>query len=224
MSESGYIDNDAWKIYPHSSLLFVAPSRGGKTFLCKKLIENLADIFHPPKIEKILYCFSRWQPLYDEMQQAFDNIEFKEGIPDKEYVEAFARDSEGALILDDLMIPLFNNKDLANFFLVDSHHLNLTIIALTQSLYNQGKFSRNIILNVCYFFLLNQTHDSAQYHILFSRMFPGKKESWTKLFDEVFSQPYRYIMVDAHPAQKFKDIRLRANLFKDEEKLVIYKI
>ena len=57
---------------PRSSMLITGQSNSGKTVFVNKLLQNL-DGMYEVKPEAIMFCYSVWQPLYDDMEQ---NIPF----------------------------------------------------------------------------------------------------------------------------------------------------
>ena len=49
----------------------------GKSVFCMRLISNARECIAPPP-ERIVYCYSVYQPLFDQ----YPNVEFVEGLPD----------------------------------------------------------------------------------------------------------------------------------------------
>ncbi len=64
--------------FPFSAVIS-GPSSSGKTVFVKKLLCN-ADKMINVKMYNIVFLYSCWQPLYDELSSLFD-IQFVEGIP-----------------------------------------------------------------------------------------------------------------------------------------------
>jgi len=50
------------------------------------------------------------------------------------------------VILDDLLTDVYS-KQLCELFTLGSHHRNISLILITQNLFHQGRFCRNISLN-----------------------------------------------------------------------------
>ena len=64
----------------------------------QKILTNHKELISHP-IEKIVFCYSRLQNAFDELQKSLI-IEFKEVLPD---IEDFDSKKNNLLILDDLM-------------------------------------------------------------------------------------------------------------------------
>ena len=81
--------------------IFVSgPTQSGKTMFCKKLIENASKMFTEAP-EKILYAYSEYQKMFEEMQH-IPNLTFYEGLPDKNVIDDFTSNQNHTLIfLDD---------------------------------------------------------------------------------------------------------------------------
>lgn len=56
-----------------------------KSIFTKRLIENADDMFTEPP-EELLYAYSEYQKLFDEMQD-MPNLMFHERLPDKDRLE-----------------------------------------------------------------------------------------------------------------------------------------
>lgn len=56
-------------------------------------------------LEKIMYAYSEYQPLFNVIRQAIPNIIFHQGLPDREELEALSEGMDHVvLVLDDLML------------------------------------------------------------------------------------------------------------------------
>ena len=55
-------------------------TRAGKTAWVRSLLQQASETIHPPR-ERIVWCYSQWQPAYTEMLVAMPQIEFVKGIP-----------------------------------------------------------------------------------------------------------------------------------------------
>jgi len=71
------------------------------------------------------------------------------------YHDGMPQDFENAhgetclIILDDLLNEVYS-KDVCDLFIKGSHHRNISVILITQNLFHQGRFCRDISLNAKY--------------------------------------------------------------------------
>ena len=124
------------------------PTVSGKTMLLKELLRKDKII---PSPDRIVYLYKRWQHLYDEMQEMIPNIEFILGIPDdldEDYF--FDVNKNNVIICDDMMSVAAVDPKIADLYTEGSHHRNLSVINLTQSLFPPGKMQslRGVIPNI----------------------------------------------------------------------------
>ena len=138
----------AFAFKENSSICLIGSTGSGKTRWVYRLISNLPDMFEGPKISKILYCYGVYQSLFDEMQQTVSNLQFQEGIPSQQDIEALAEGQNHCLlVLDDLMSKVVASETMQDLFCQFCHHKNISVVYLTQNLYQGGKCARTIALN-----------------------------------------------------------------------------
>ena len=156
------------------SLVVSGPSNCGKTFFVKSVIENASRVISH-NVDNIVYIYSCWQPLYDQLLQ-IKNINFVNGVPDSLCDDTLLPPTKNnLLIIDDLMNDASNNIEVQNVFTKYVHHRNLSCIYLVQNLFIQGKSSRTISLNTNYLVLFKNPRDKYQITLLGRQMFPGNK-------------------------------------------------
>ena len=80
-----------------SNFYISGQSQCGKSYLVRRLLYYLNDLFHPVP-SKVIYCYGEYQKEFDELHE----VEFIEGFP--EDLNALTRGHEQTLlVLDDLM-------------------------------------------------------------------------------------------------------------------------
>ena len=114
----------------------------GKTTFTLKLLENAQSLFRPTRPGFTILIYETWQSCYDKMlEKKLINLSIK-GFENMDYLkELFEENKEkgGTLIIvDDQMQKIDYN--LVNIFTIYSHHLNVTCLLLTQSLFLSNKF------------------------------------------------------------------------------------
>ena len=144
------------------------PSKSGKTTLLKEILLN-RDTLINQRIQKIVYCYTRWQESFDELKKAIPTVEFLQGLPD---IDLFDSNINNLLILDDLMKECGKDSSIYDIFTIDSHHKNISVYFLTQNLFPKEKNARTISLNCNYIIVLNNPRDRAQIFHLARQMYP----------------------------------------------------
>ena len=126
--------------FDSSDIMFKSPFTmniiGPSTSLVSDLLENTETMITPTP-QKIIYCYSLYQPLFEYLKDKIKNIEFIKGLPDIDEI------SNCLLILDDLGQDCIDNKDIVLLFIVGSHHRNISVILLTHNIYEKGKYNQS---------------------------------------------------------------------------------
>ena len=191
-------------MHPFTAII-AGPSQSGKSMFCMRLIRNARECIAPPP-ERIVYCYSVYQPLFDQ----YSNVEFVEGLPDLNMFDGVKRT---LLIIDDLMHE--TNDAVAKLFTRVSHHKNVSVVYLTQNLFNNNKHNRTISLNAHYMILFKNVRDATQVHCLARQMFPKNSEAMMQGYKDATGKPYGYLLVDL--TQSMDDrYRLRTKIFPGE--------
>ena len=162
----------------------------------------------PPPIECI-YNYGVWQDLYDSIKCEFP-VKFVEGMTK---IEDLPKDGKHRLwILDDLMEDAANSADIANVFTKFSHHLNYSVVLLSQNLFNKGRYFRTISLQVQYLWLLKSVRDTSIISTLGRQM--GNTKFLTACYVDATSVPFGYLFLDLKPSSNDK-YRIRSQIFND---------
>lgn len=203
------------------SLVVSGPSNCGKTYFVKDVIENAAKVISH-NIDNIVYIYSCWQPLYDQLLRVRD-INFVNGLPESLCDDTLLpTDKNNLLIIDDLMNDASNNLEVQNVFTKYVHHRNLSCIYLVQNLFIQGKASRTISLNTNYLVLFNNPRDKYQMSLLGRQMFPGNTKFFLEAFNNATGVPFGYLLID-YKAKTPDYLRLRTNLLSDQPVVYVPK-
>jgi hypothetical protein len=197
------------------------PSQAGKTTFVLKLLNNVDTMF-TKKPERILYCYGAWQNAYKELEK-MAYVTMNEGVPTRSQMEEFTYDRKPTLlVLDDLMAKIIKDPDVQHYVTVMSHHNNIGIVLIMQSIFPQGKCARTISLNCHYMVLFNNKRDLNQIQVLGRQIMPGKADFFIDSYKKAVSIPYSYLVVDIHPNSDPR-FELRTRIFPQDEPLIVYE-
>ena len=196
-----------------SNFYISGQSQCGKSYLVRRLLYYLNDLFHPVP-SKVIYCYGEYQKEFDELH----GVDFIEGFPE-DLNELTRGHEQTLLILDDLMSECSKDQRVSDLFTRGSHHKGISVFYLTQNLFPPGKLSRTISLDSHYFIVFKNPRDSLGIATLAKQMFPGRTQYLMDSFHDATKKPFSYLLIDCHP-QTPENIRLRTNIFPGERHIV----
>ena len=145
------------------------------------------------------------------------NVSFHEGVP-QNFGDDVGRPC--LIILDDLLNEVYS-KDVCDLFTKGSHHRNISVILVTQNLFHQKRFCRDISLNAKYSVALKNVRDKSEFQYLARQVHPEDSDSLYKSYLDATERPHGYLILDF--AQDTDDrLRYRNNVFPDEYPPIIY--
>ena len=207
------------KIKAASTIMVSGVSKSGKSYWLYQLLKNSDTMFEKPP-NKITYYYNIYQDLFDRMKAEIPNIHFVQGLPDS-LESVSAKGKHNIICLDDMMLQVCDSSKAGEFFCVGSHHLELTIIYLTQNLFAPGKISRTIALNSEYLCIFKNLRDSQQVSVLGSQMFPGQSKSFLACYKDAVNPDYGYLFIDL-TATSSDMVRLRTKIFPGEQTIIYH--
>jgi hypothetical protein len=212
---------DTLKFQTPSIITLVGATSSGKTTLVHRLLSERKLMFKEEPRE-ILYCYSCYQPLYDNLHSSVPGVSFHEGIPEEDTIKEFgSRNNHKIIILDDLMSKATSSPTILDLFCQFSHHLNISVIFITQNIFHAGKCSRSLNLNSHYYILFKNKRDVNQIKTLGRQLFPGKKDVLLNSYLDATSSPFGYLLVDLHPKSDDK-FTMRTNIFPEDQDMIVY--
>ena len=202
--------------------MIAGSSGSGKTTLLYKILRYQDEIFETPP-EKI-YLF------YSEPQEIYNNMEY-EGVVDKlimgtptseklkQLVSPYKKKGGTVCIFDDALKDI--TDDMEYIFTTLTHHLNMSVFFLTQSLFFQNKSYRTMTLNAHYLFVMKSPRDSSQISHLAKQVSPYKTKFVIDSYQNATRRPYTYLLIDLH--QRTPDyLRYLSNIVPSEWPMEIY--
>ena len=170
----------------------------GKTRLIKEMLQKCSTMIYPAP-QRIIYLYTRWQPLYDEiLSTVHPRVKFVQGIPSNLDQDSFINPRvNNLIIIDDLMSLSSKDPRITELFTEGSHHRNLSVVAINQNLYYSKDPTQR--RNCHYIILFNNPVDKQQVMTLGLQMYPEKPHHLGNHFNEAVSKPYGYLLVDLKP-------------------------
>ena len=86
------------------------------------------------------------------------------------------------------------NQLVANIFTKISYHRNISILHLTQTLFDKNKYARTISLNAHYLVLFKNPRDASQFATLARQMYPSSWKFAIEAYKDATSVPYGYLL------------------------------
>lgn len=201
--------------FQHPCTCLVVGGTGvGKTYFVKKVIEQ-RDVLFSSTFEEIIFYFSEWQPLYEDLASQH-GVNFREELP---VLSDFSPGLGPKLVvIDDFMHEIKKHqKEILQFFIKGSHHRNLTIFFLSQCLFPDGL--RQISLNSHYIVLLKSSRDLAQIRTFCLQVDPTHWRALLEAYEDATQEGHTYILFDFKPKQ-LDHLRIRTKIFAEETDVV----
>lgn len=207
------------------NLLITGFSQSGKTSWVRnflKFIDHLCT--HKPKY--VILFYKAMQPIYNDMlaEKLVDKlIDVSVQFPSLDEIYQLIqpyKDTGGSMMLfDDTMSDV--TTDFEQLFCNASHHLNSSIIYLTQNMFYNNKAFRTMSLNSHYITVMKNPRDTQQISILARQFKPNNSNFVIKSYMDATRKNYSYLLLDFTPDSP-EIIRVRTDIFPNEAPLKIY--
>src|SRR5690625_4614167 len=191
---------------PFTALVSGASGSGKSTFTLKLL--QSPHLFEQPVSEVLWFhgVNAINTPIGDASIRTFA------GLPDAETLKHLSADGgHRILVLDDLMMELIKDKALlAALFTKYSHHYRLSILLLTQSLFDIPRIVR---INTHYFVLFRSLSEKLNIQNLGKQLFPGKLKYFLGSFDDATTRNFGFLIISVHPREQNRCFTLATDVF-----------
>ena len=172
-------------------LFLSGPSGCGKTSLITDIIKNMNKIaMNPP--QNVVYFFKTWQSKFDILKNEY-GVAFMED--NEVMIEQLKSLQSSALVIFDDMINSDNLKYIAQLFTVYGRHLDLSLAFLSQRLFNNNEFFRQISQNSDYLVVFKNPRNSSDIRILGSQM-TAKSNDLIQIYKKATEKPYSYLFIN----------------------------
>ena len=188
---------------PFSMGVFGCRNSGKSVFTKNLLLSDLIDV------KKVLWIYKTWQEdIFIQLQQRI-NIEFVDDLPN---FEDMKKQENTIIVIDDYFVEAANNNQVLALF-SRGRHLNLSVILLSQNLFHNGKYARDMSLNMDYIVLFRNVRDASQIRHLGQQMYPENKDFLVNVFRDATKEPYSHLFLDLR-SNSIDTLRVRANILK----------
>ena len=173
--------------------LFVSgPSRCGKTFFVADMLQNIQTFAkQPPSL--VVYIYKVWQTKFDEMSNVVHIfLEDQKNIVDK--IKEYATGAPILIVFDD-MINSSSLSELAPLFTVDARHMNMSLVFLTQRMFVNDEYFRQISQNCDYFIIFKNPRNSSEIRTLAQQITPGSLHL-INMYIEATKEPFSYLFIN----------------------------
>ena len=114
------------------------------------------------------------------------------------------------------------DQNIMNFFTIYSHHLSVTCMLLTQTLFDSKREFRTVSLNASYIVIMKNSRDASSITNLAKQTHPYRTRFLTNSYLDATKQAYSYLLIDMVPETP-EEIRIRSNIFEDPIKVYMPK-
>ena len=144
----------------HNTIIFGQTGAGKTCFILDVIRYKLVHPFP----NNIYYMYKIRQPFMDQI----NNINFIEGLD----FNAIDTNTPSMLVIDDLVLS--TNKDVAEMFILGSHHRQISIFFITQNLFPNCNLFRLMSTNSHYFVIFQNQRNFRQVMTLARQIFVGR--------------------------------------------------
>ncbi len=220
------VSPDFIKIQCPSRMVVAGPSMSGKSQFAQKLV-LFRDRIYTHTFERVLYCLPEnsihlHQKFLEELKEACAYVEIVEGLPDINALHLNADHlSHKLLILDDLMTRAFASKEILELVTSTSHHSNISVVIITQSIFLPAKHRLTLMRNCSEKVLFHDKLDHNQLQVLSRHIAPGKPNLLKECFDFIYKKTgksdLKYVLLDASPISELPyNACIRTFIFPDK--------
>lgn len=206
-------------IFQHPfNCIISGPTMCGKSFILKEILK-FRNVLIDPSPNVIYYCYKEWQSNFDMLKLENPKIKFVKGIIDYEDLN---ENVSNLVIFDDLMKECITSENVMNIFTVGSHHKNTSTFFLTQNVFSQGKFARDISLNSNYMIIFRNPRDQQQIQTLSRQMFPQNFNFLIESFSDATNKPHGYLFIDLKQTTEERN-RIQTGILPTQKRIIYTK-
>jgi len=189
--------------FKHSfSCIVIGPSGSRKTKFVRRFLQNRRDHCREPIFAGgIVWCDGEKSAVPSDLPA---NYRIHEGVPED---LGSANGETSLVILDDLLTDVYS-KQVCELFTRGSQHRNLSVILITQNLFHQGRFCRDISLNANYIVAFKNVKDKKQFMFLSIQVYPEDSVGLYNAYLDATKEAYGYLVLDLTKYERRSEISL----------------
>ena len=200
------------RLKPKFKLFLTGPSGCGKTSFVISILNNLQDFTQEPPT-KVIYYYKQWQFKFDQLRESKMVNEFKS---DTENILNDIREQaseKSLLVIFDDLLNCNHISQIAELFTVDGRHLGISSIFLTQRMFVNNEYFRQISQNSDYFCVFKNPRNSSEIRTLASQLTPGSLEL-IEFYRQATKEPYSYLFINL-TQECAQQVKYLCNIFKN---------
>ena len=211
------MDSYNLRIRDGSKFFLFGPSNCGKTFYVVDFLLNIEN-FTENYPRSIIFVYTIWQKKYDEIMSLVDYF-----IEDSDQLENQINErckGQPTLIIFDDMIGSDRLKFVAKFFTVNGRHLSITMMFLSQRLFINNEYFRQISQNCDYFIIFRNPRNQRDILELAKQITPGSLEL-LDIYKSATEKPWSYLCINL-TQQCPQEIKYTSHHFDYDHKMIAY--
>ena len=170
----------------HNTIIFGQTQAGKTHFILNVIRMKLVEPFP----SKVYYMYNVHQPFMDSTP----DITFIKGLDFK----SVDTTTSSLLVIDDLILS--TNKDVAEMFILGSHHHSISLFYLTQNLFPNCNLFRLMSANAHYFVIFQNQRNFRQVMTLARQVFVGQDvKRITEAYKRAGEKPRGFIVLSFSP-------------------------
>lgn len=200
--------------------LFISgPSRCGKTFYIADLLENISTFAREPP-ETIIYFYKVWQSKFDEMKNLVD-IFIQDNVDIMHEIRKISLGQRIFIIFDD-MINSKSLPDIATLFTVDARHMNISMAFLTQRMFVNNEYFRQISQNSDYFCIFKNPRNCSEIRTLAQQLTPGSLDL-IEIYRKATETPFSYLFINLTQECNC-NVKYLSHIFDENHSIKVYHV
>lgn len=132
----------------------------------------------------------------------FDNLKAKHGVIfvkgfDESMIESHSGSGPLLVVCDDLVLEMKDSDSTASMFIRGSHHQNMSVILIEQTLFPKGRSSVTVKQNCHYTVIFKSPSDALGVATMARQMFPQRGKYMIDSFHDCTRAPFTYLIIDS---------------------------